>query len=54
MFTTAKRKGTAGEESHGLGLAIAKRIVEGHGGKIWFESEEGSGTTFYVALNEKS
>ena len=34
----------------GLGLAIAKHIVQGHGGRIWAESVEGKGSTFYVAL----
>jgi signal transduction histidine kinase len=34
----------------GLGLAMVQRIVEGAGGKVWFESVEGEGTTFYVAL----
>ena len=43
-------KSTAGEKSSGLGLAIARRIVEGHRGRIWVESEVGKGTTFYVAL----
>ena len=34
----------------GLGLAICKGIVEGHGGRLWVESVQGSGTTFYVSL----
>lgn len=50
MFTDAKRKGTTGEQSFGLGLAISKQIVEAHGGKIWFESEADHGTVFYVEL----
>ena len=50
MFSEAKREGTAGEEAFGLGLAISKQIVESHNGKIWFESEVGKGTTFFVEL----
>lgn len=46
--TKAKQFGTDGEQPYGLGLAISKQIVESHGGKIWFESKQGIGTTFWI------
>lgn len=53
LFTlseTARRTGTSGEQSFGLGLFICKQIVEAHSGRIWAESMEGEGTTFRIEM----
>ena len=34
----------------GIGLALAKKGIENAGGNIWFESNEGSGTTFFISM----
>lgn len=45
-----QRKGTSGEESYGLGLSIAKKIISEYRGRIWFERNEEKGTSFYIEI----
>lgn len=53
-FRRGSSRPTAGESSSGLGLAIARRIVDGHGGRLSVESEVGVGSTFTVSLRRAS
>ena len=53
-FFRASNAQTLHEEGSGVGLFMSKNIVEKHGGKMWFESNEGEGSTFFLRLPVKS
>jgi signal transduction histidine kinase len=46
----ARSRATQEREGSGIGLAVSKRVVEGHGGGIWADSEPGHGTSIHFTL----
>lgn len=51
VFMLFKRgSNTSGKEGTGVGLAMTRKIIEKHGGRIWFESEVGKGSSFYFTI----
>jgi two-component system sensor histidine kinase VicK len=48
--TIAGRIGLKGEASHGIGLSICKQLATQMGGRIWFETQAQTGSTFYISL----
>jgi PAS domain S-box-containing protein len=50
VFQAFQRLHPSSATGEGMGLTIVRRIVERHGGRIWLESTEGTGATFFVSL----
>jgi signal transduction histidine kinase len=49
-FSKLSQRNTRGSEGHGLGLAIVKSVADAHKGRVWLESQEGRGSSFYLSL----
>ncbi len=50
LFLAFQRLHPGVAQGEGIGLALVRRMVERHGGRIWVESEAGTGSTFFVSL----
>ena len=50
VFTIFQRLHGNVAPGEGIGLALVRRMVERHGGRIWVESQQNAGSTFFVAL----
>ncbi|GLU31778.1 ATP-binding protein [Trinickia caryophylli] len=53
MFSAFQRLHGERAKGDGIGLALVRRVTERHGGRVWVESTEGAGSTFFVTLPEQ-
>jgi signal transduction histidine kinase len=53
MYSQLSSSENSPRRGSGIGLAVCKKIIEAHGGRIWFESGRGQGSSFYFSLPAK-